>query len=262
MADAVHVRVAYAAGPRAPRMLDRASWQQAFTAYRLTLDPAYRADLANDLAACPDLRREARRLYLARMRRRYGDGAMMALVREHADATVLRALHERLDDLVRWDPAQGDLAAFVALHAEFEFNNHDRRHLRHLTGRAGTDDVCRVVPMDEMGEDGLGALDVPDDDADPAVVFERREAAAELERVVCRLAPTQAEWLRVLILHDALDPDEPCRIEAGCLRLRWRYGAQAALAAVLGVTTRTLRLRTQALEAALQRIGEEKIKKK
>lgn len=227
--------------------------QRLLTAYRVTPDAHARQDALNAIAGDETLVAAAERALTARLARRYEhDDRMRRHAAEDAHALVLGALHARLDHLCAWRPDVADFPAFLALHAEYHFNNTQRDFCERTLGRRRNAELLPLTPLTFTNEDGEEVERVPLDAAPgPEDAYEQALLRAQARALLTSAGP-HAAFLRALVEGDCLDEHAPVSLEGGALRLNWRYGTQKALAARLGVTDRTLRNRVRALEAWLE----------
>lgn len=227
--------------------------QRRQTAALVTRLEADRRAFLDGLLQDADLCGQARRAFLAQLQRQEATPPLLALAAEDAAMTVLRAAFRRLDDLLKWNPAQGPLATWWGLQALFEFNTDGRRQAERLCGYwRGTDETFLLGGLgftDATGE--WQPTELSDGTDHVAETYERRAAAGILGDVLAGAQDVQARgWLREWLAADAL-ADEPLSWQAAGIKLNWRYGAQTRLAQQAGVSERTMRKRAVRVEALL-----------
>lgn len=201
---------------------------------------------------------DARRSFLAHLRRSGVTERLFAAAADVATEVVLRAAFRRTGDLLQWNPDVAPLAGWWGQQALFEYNNDGRRFAERSAGyRRGARTNVTLVSADALpvGEDEPAALDVPDVDADPALRFERYSAGDLLEALFIHCAGDPALVdLRVWLAADALHEDAPVSFSVDGARVAWRRSGQQDAAALQGVTPRTIRNRARAVETLLERL--------
>ena len=202
---------------------------------------------------------DAVRTFLARLKQSQVSGPLLVLAITEARSVVLRTAYRRCDDLLAWEVARSPLAGWWGLQAYFEYNNDGRRFAEGLCGYLRSTRETFTLDADHRtSEDGdLVLIPLVDDDADPAVRFERLNAPRDLDALLRRAEVVPASlWLREWLAVDALDHDAPVVFRDSGARLSWHYGAQRTLAAEQGVTERTLRNRSRRVELMLTELAQ------
>ncbi|WP_339098193.1 hypothetical protein ACINK0_17620 (plasmid) [Deinococcus sp. VB343] len=215
---------------------------------------AFLEHLLQDASICE----AARRSFLKQLQLKGIQGALFDLALEDSLCIVLRAAFRRLEHLLLWDGKRSSLASWWGLQATFEFNNDGRRQAEQTCGvwrRADGKTNLHMMSLDAPKEDS--EIVVPDESGDPAMRWESQEEnplqnlQARLEGIV---DARRLSWLLDWLKKEALDATQPLVVSPEGIKLRWAYGAQARLAALEGVSDRTLRNRAKQVEAALSQV--------
>lgn len=240
-------------------MQSRAYTQNQLHQYRqsaalLTQSEADRRTFLDGLLEDADLCEGARRSFLYQLKNQGVSAAVFELAAEDSLCITLRAAFRRLDALLTWDAAKGDLATWWGRQALFEFNNDGRRQAEKSCGYSrGTDEWFQLLPTSVTSEEGeLVGLTLVDPRADPAERVERAAAGSMLHSLLHQAQDVQAAlWLQDWLAADALHDDTPLNLTVNGPRLTWKYGAQQQVAAREGVSDRTLRSRARRVESML-----------
>lgn len=223
-------------------------------AARVLGTPGARNTFLEQLLQDADICDAARRSFLKRLQETI-QGPLFDLAAEEALCTILRTAFRRLDHLLLWDPKRSSLVSWWSFQATFEFNNDGRRQAEQACGvwrRANGKTTLELVSLDSP--DSPADLAAPDGLGDPAARWEhqqdnvRQKLQDQLEGTI---DPRLVLWLRGWLEKEALDAAQPLIRSPEGVKLRWAYGAQGRLAALEGVSDRTLRNRAKLVEAAL-----------